>query len=89
MTTITSTIVTTRELRKGDRVLLRNGWQAVIEDNNTRGLIRLCTVEGHVTEMGSVYSHDIMKLLRRSGNIDVLHTASQLRLRRSIMQAHQ
>jgi hypothetical protein len=49
----------TNELKKGDRVKLRNGWDAKIEDN-LKGNTRLCTVYGDFTEMGSVYSHDIM-----------------------------
>jgi len=51
----------TNDLKKGDYVRLRNGWDARIEDNK-KGLIRLCTVFGLETEMGSVYSHDIVWL---------------------------
>ena len=49
----------TNQLKKGDEVVLRNGWKARIEDNK-KGDTRLCTVYGFETEMGSVYSHDIM-----------------------------
>jgi len=48
----------TNKLKKGTRVVLRNGWQAVLEDN-MRGSIRMATVEGFYTEMGSIYAHDI------------------------------
>ena len=48
----------TNKLKKGTRVVLRNGWQAVLEDNK-RGAIRMATVEGFYTEMGSIYAHDI------------------------------
>ena len=48
----------TNKLKKGTRVVLRNGWQAVLEDNK-RGSIRMATVEGFYTEMGSIYAHDI------------------------------
>jgi hypothetical protein len=48
----------TNALKKGTRVVLRNGWQAVLEDNK-RGAIRMATVEGFYTEMGSIYAHDI------------------------------
>ena len=51
--------VVTNDLKKGDLVMLRNGWQARIADNR-KGDTRLCTVYGFETEMGSVYSHDIM-----------------------------
>lgn len=46
------------ELRKGTRVVLRNGWHATMADN-ARGNIRMATVEGVYTETGSVYAHDI------------------------------
>lgn len=49
----------TNELKKGAYVQLNNGWMARIEDN-LKGNTRLATVYGHYTEMGSVYSHDIM-----------------------------
>ena len=48
----------TNKLKKGTRVVLRNGWEAVLEDNK-RGSIRRATVEGFYTEMGSIYAHDI------------------------------
>jgi hypothetical protein len=48
----------TNKLKKGTRVVLRNGWEAVLEDNK-RGAIRMATVEGFYTEMGSIYAHDI------------------------------
>ena len=45
-------------IKKGTEVVLRNGWKARIEDNE-RGLIRLATVYGYFTEMGSIYMFDI------------------------------
>ena len=48
----------TNALKKGTRVVLRNGWEATLEDNK-RGSIRMATVEGFYTEMGSIYAHDI------------------------------
>ena len=48
----------TNKLKKGTRVVLRNGWEAVQEDNK-RGSIRMATVYGFYTEMGSIYAHDI------------------------------
>jgi hypothetical protein len=50
--------ITTNELKKGTRVKLRNGWLATLEDSK-KGNIRLATVEGVYTEMGSIYAHDI------------------------------
>lgn len=46
------------DVKKGTEVVLRNGWKARIEDN-ARGLIRLATVYGYFTEMGSIYMFDI------------------------------
>ena len=50
------------DLKKGDRVVLDNGWLATIEDNK-KGNIRMATVEGFVTEMGSIYIWDIQALI--------------------------
>jgi hypothetical protein len=71
----------TNELKKGTRVLLRNGWYATLEDN-MKGNIRLATVEGYVTEMGSVYSHDIVRYRDANGIWGaVQHTPAQEKLR--------
>lgn len=51
------------DLKKGDRVRLNNGWFATIEDNK-KGAIRMATVEGFVTEMGSIYAADIKEFLK-------------------------
>lgn len=49
----------TNELKKGQRVLLRSGWEAELLDNK-KGTIRDCEVYGDYTECGSVYAHDIV-----------------------------
>ncbi len=67
----------TNELKKGDRVQLRNGWMATIADN-MKGNTRMAAVEGFVTETGSVYSHDIMRCV--SENSEIEHTPAQLKL---------
>jgi hypothetical protein len=51
--------ITPNDLKKGTRIKLRNGWLATLEDNR-KGNIRMATVEGFHTEMGSVYAHDIV-----------------------------
>ena len=66
----------TNELKKGTRIELRCGWRATLEDN-LKGNTRLATVEGIVTEMGSVYSHDIMYALVDNKWVKVEHTPSQ------------
>jgi hypothetical protein len=49
------------DMKKGQTGTLRNGsllWRFEIADNK-RGMIRLATVHGFVSEMGSIYVHDI------------------------------
>lgn len=50
----------TSEVTKGMNVILRNGNRAVIMDNQKRQATRLAQVFGLYTEMGSVYSTDIV-----------------------------
>ena len=74
----------TNDLKKGMRVLLRNGWYATIMDNK-RGNSRLAEVEGIVTEIGSVYAHDIVKVRKDEGIWEnVEHTEKQLGVRRMV-----
>lgn len=71
----------TNELKKGTRIKLRNGWEAVIKDN-AKGNTRMCEVFGHFTEIGSVYSHDIMSYQAADGTWhSVEHTDAQNKLR--------
>jgi hypothetical protein len=73
----------TNELKKGDKIRLRNGWDAKLEDN-LKGNTRLCTVYGFCTEMGSVYSHDIVFKYNADGSTTKIeYTPSQLKLRQS------
>ena len=65
----------TNELKKGDVVLLANGWFATMMDNR-KGNIRLAEVYGYFTEIGSVYSHDITHYLG-TDNKDVLPPENQ------------
>ena len=66
------------EVKKGARVELRNGWFATVLDNLTNGQTRLCNVEGFVTEMGSVYSSDMLNVLTPTGWTPIQHTPKQL-----------
>lgn len=82
-------MVRTNDLKKGTRIKLANGWFATIEDNK-KGNIRLATVEGLDTEMGSVYAHDIVQArvqtdFKANGGYEwqaVEHTAGQVQARR-------
>ena len=61
--------MTPNDLKKGDFVMLRNGWKARIEDNR-KGTTRICTVWGFETEMGSVYAHDMVYKLAKPDDIN-------------------
>ena len=50
----------TNEIKKGMVVELRNGWFGIMADN-MRGNTRMVDVDGMYREIGSVYSHDIVK----------------------------
>jgi len=75
----------TNDLKKGARVLLRNGWYATVADN-AKGNIRMCDVEGLYREIGSVYSHDIVRAQAPGSALfeDVEHTPAQLKLRHTV-----
>jgi hypothetical protein len=76
-------MVKTNELKKGVRVKLRNGWEATVYDN-AKGNTRMCEVYGFETEIGSVYSHDIMKAEISGQWVDIEHTPAQLKLREQV-----
>ena len=69
----------TNDLKKGARVRLSNGWYATLMDNK-KGNIRLAEVEGNVTEIGSIYSHDILEYRDANGewHRDIEYTKDQL-----------
>lgn len=73
--------ITSNELKKGDMVMLNNGWKARIEDNK-KGNIRLATVYGLYTEMGSVYAHDIG--YRIADGAKVVPTAGQAKVKKLV-----
>ena len=58
------------DMKKGTVVFMKGtGWRATIADN-MRGNIRVATVEGIFTEMGSIYVWDIAYALVPRGNGD-------------------
>jgi hypothetical protein len=73
----TATTIFTNDIKKGERCRLRNGWEAVMEDNR-KGWTRTMTVEGDFTEAGSVYAHDIMEVQREGKWLPITHTLKQL-----------
>ena len=74
----------TNDLKKGAVVRLRNGWKATIKDNRL-GAVRMAEVYGDFTEIGSVYSHDIISYLDPgSGWVRVEYTKAQDKLRAKV-----
>lgn len=79
--------VSIKEVKKGDRVRLANGWEADVMDNTVNQQTRVCRVYGFETEMGSVYSTDIAYVRRAVFNdteryqawMTVEHTPSQIK----------
>jgi hypothetical protein len=77
------TLIKTNDLKKGTRVLLASGWYATLADN-ARGNTRFATVEGYVTEMGSVYAHDIVEANIADHWVSVSHTPQQVKMRERV-----
>lgn len=73
----------TNDLKKGTRIMLRNGWEADLWDN-MKGNARVANVYGDFEEAGSVYSHDIVAYKDANGNWqqDIEYTPSQLKCRK-------
>jgi hypothetical protein len=71
----------TDSIKKGQRVLLRCGWQGTMADNG-KGDTRIVNVEGAYRETSSVYSHDLVKAKSAAGKwVPVEHTLEQDTLR--------
>lgn len=76
--------MTTKELRKGDKVMLVSGWEAIIADNRD-GVTRFCQVFGDYTEYGSVYSHEIVAKIGLDGSWTYIeYTDKQLKLKKQV-----
>lgn len=75
----------TNEIKKGHRIALANGWKGTMMDN-MKGNRRLAEVEGHYTEIGSVYAHDIVWADIGNGMEPVEHTPAQIKLRAQVQK---
>lgn len=75
----------TTDIKKGTRVYLRNGWEAKTLESARKTSV-LCEVYGYVTECGSVYGHDIVRVQDSDGNWqDVTeYTKSQLKCKEMV-----
>ena len=75
----------TKELVKGQRIRLRNGWEAELT-RKPGATIAEAKVFGHYTEIGSIYCHDIAYAFDAAGGSYLVeHTPAQVRCR----QAHE
>lgn len=70
--------VSIKEVKKGTRVRLANGWEAEAMDNKTNGHTRMLKVFGDYVEMGSVYTTDIKYALVNGEWAHVNHSPSQV-----------
>jgi hypothetical protein len=79
-------MIKTNEIKKGARIKLANGWEADMADN-AKGNTRMAKVYGFETEIGSVYSHDIVGVQSTVNPyiwIQVEHTPAQIKLREQV-----
>lgn len=67
---------TTNDIKKGEMVMLANGWEARIEDNR-KGNVRMATVYGMYTDIGSIYSSDIRQVKNTSGEWESVSITSK------------
>ena len=70
----------TNDIKKGARIKLDNGFFGTMFDN-ARGNTRMVEVEGLYTEIGSVYSHEIVAVKVSDVWQVVEHTPAQLKLK--------
>lgn len=75
----------TSEIKKGMRILLSNGWYGTMMDN-LRGTTRLAEVEGYYTEVGSVYSYDIVAVEVNGQFQKVDYTEKELKLKKTVAE---
>lgn len=75
----------TSEIKKGMRILLSNGWYGTMMDN-MRGTTRLAEVEGYYTEVGSVYSYDIVAVEVGGEFQKVDYTEKELKLKKTVAE---
>lgn len=72
-----------KDIKKGMRMVLENGWYATMKDNG-RGTTRIAEVEGFYTETGSIYTYDIVAALTPTGWEAVVHTDKELKLKQMV-----
>jgi hypothetical protein len=76
-------MLSTNDLKKGDKIKLANGWNAEIMDNK-KGNIRLAEVYGVYTEIGSVYAWHIVHCEREGKIFPITLSPKQIKTRNSL-----
>lgn len=66
----------TNELKKGTRITLKNGWEAILMDNR-KGNVRTAKVFGLYTEIGDIYAFDIVSATVDGKKVEIELTPSQ------------
>lgn len=75
--------ITTNEIKKGDRITLRCGWEGTMQDNK-KGNIRFAEIEGVVTELGSIYAHDILYAVKGGETFLAVSNNVQKKLKQTV-----
>ena len=76
-------MIKTNDLKKGTRIQLSNGYLATLMDN-LKGNTRMADVEGDFREIGSIYSHNIVRAMV-DGSWDLVeHTKPQIKLKQQV-----
>lgn len=69
--------IKTADIKKGNTILLNNGWYGTMLDNK-KGVTRFAEVEGTFTEVGSIYAHDIAAAFINDHWVSVEYTQKEL-----------
>lgn len=66
-------MITSADLKKGDEVILINGWHATVVEKRGKNPVRITLdVRGFFREVGDVFTHEIMGKIDDEGFIQFL-----------------
>lgn len=77
----------TCELRKGARVVMRNGFYGTMMDNQVSRKIRSIKVEGLFTDIGDNYTYDIAYAIVDNKRVPIEHTQAEVDQRSFVRKA--
>ena len=73
----------TNDIKKGTEIRMSDGFTGIMEDNK-KGNIRMATINGIFTEMGSIYAHNITAAKNTNGDWERIElTTAQLKMKQS------